>query len=121
MAVPVGIVRGSSDPCVNRLVVILTLIDMVGMGNGPRGRRRRVFRLLPVAFKFISAHSSSAKRKKETYTAQEISAIFLLSSHVQSCFCFYIRPTFLSPLQCIALLMYFSSSVFSSLFIASNM
>ena len=43
---------------------------------------------------------------------------FLLSSHFQSSFCFYIRPTFLSPLQCIALIMYFSSSVFSSLFIA---
>ena len=43
---------------------------------------------------------------------------FLLSSHFQSSFCFYIRPTFLSPLRCIALFMYFSSSVFSSLFIA---
>ena len=60
-------------------------------------------------------------QQKKTYTAQETSAIvFLLSSHFQSTFCFYIRPTFLSPLRCIALFMYFSSSVFSSLFIAFN-
>ena len=58
--------------------------------------------------------------KKETYTAQEKSAIFLLSSHFQFSFCFYLRPTFLSTLQCIALIMYFSSSVFSSLLIAFN-
>ena len=96
------------------MVVILTLIDMVGMGNGSRGRRRRVFRLLPVAFKFISAHSSSAT--KSVHSTRDICNFFLLSSHFQSSFCFYIRPTFLSPLRCIALFMYFSSSVVSSLF-----
>ena len=51
-----------SDSCVNRLVVTLTLIDMVGMGNGSRGRRWRVFRLLPEAFKFISTDRSSATK-----------------------------------------------------------
>ena len=64
----------SSDPCVHRLVVILTLIDMVGMGNGPRGRRRRVFSIVTCRVQVYLG--TFVLSKKETYTAQEKSAIF---------------------------------------------
>ena len=60
------------------------------------------------------------QQKKNVHSTSDICNFFLLSSHFQSTFCLYIRPTFLSPLRCIALFMYFSSSVFSSLFIAFN-
>ena len=55
-------------------------------------------------------------QQQKTFTAQETSAFFLLSSHFQSSFCFYIRPTFLSPLRCIVLSMYFFIRVLKSFY-----